>query len=642
MKLYPKAKTLLFFIFCFLFMIILFFYFTFCETSAPVTGNCFENLSFQIESNQKLESIHCFYNDCENEGIYYLFFPSYADLSCVSVRFSIAERIKLESSDDQLLITLNNQTYELKPNCLYNIYFLSSDDQILESGKLMVLQSQNLPTMYIETQTGSLDNLRASKENAESGQLTMYSANGALEYCDTLDQITGRGNETWQYDKCSYGIKLHDETDLEGMGRAKNWVLLPNVTDDTYIRNKLTYDMAIAAGMNASPDSCFVDLYINKVYYGLYQLCEKIEIHPERLAIADLDLANKQLNSAQYTKGEVNQILTDNKKYIDLSWDPADISGGYVLERDYENKYAEEFSGFQTSVLNDFYSIKSPKYASEQEVTYICNLFNQMEKAVNSPDGINPDTQKAYSEYIDVDSFAFKYLIEEISRNNGGGASSAFYYKPENSISEKLYAGPVWDYDKAYGELRTLPDTNTRDLAYLTLNRTSTDLYWLLYQFPDFRQTVREKYQAFFSDYLNYLVEEKIDQYFAEIQASAKMDRLRWKGFNVRFDEEYDSLNENITFLKKFIADRKAYLDEVWADDAVPICTVHFIYSDIGYETIEMRLGVLKGERLQICPSTAQDSNGNIFKGWFYENTQKEFDPAAPILDNVTVIAHFS
>ena len=67
---------------------------------------------------------------------------------------------------------------------------------------------------------------------------------------------------------------------------------------------------------------------------------------------------NKKLNSDQYTRGNIEQLFTNQTKYIDLSWEPNDISGGYLLERDYENKYAQELSGFQSSV-NIAYDLKN-------------------------------------------------------------------------------------------------------------------------------------------------------------------------------------------------------------------------------------------------------------------------------------------
>ena len=168
---------------------------------------------------------------------------------------------------------------------------------------------------------------------------------------------------------------------------------MSNVEDPAYIRNKITYDMAIAAGMEGSPESQYVDLYINHTYHGMYQLCEKVEIDEERVSIANLEKENKRLNKDIQKCGHFEE---EKRKGTVLSREPGDLTGGYLLERDVPDKYREEISGFVTDSLGDLYTIKEPAYASEAEVNYISGLVNAMEKALVSSDGINPDTGMSY------------------------------------------------------------------------------------------------------------------------------------------------------------------------------------------------------------------------------------------------------
>lgn len=194
--------------------------------------------------------------------------------------------------------------------------------------------------------------------------------------------------------------------------------------DNIYIRNKITYDMAVSAGMEGAPESRYIDLYINHKYHGMYQLSEKVEIDPERIAVDDLGRENERVDK-EYKMAE--KFGDDIAKGIRLNGSPEDITGGYLIERDVHGKYAAETSGFQSITSGEYYTIKSPEYASEAEVYYIRELFSEMEAAVRDENGINPDTQKSYLEYIDLDSFAQKYIIEEFSKNNGGGATQFFF-----------------------------------------------------------------------------------------------------------------------------------------------------------------------------------------------------------------------
>lgn len=109
---------------------------------------------------------------------------------------------------------------------------------------------------------------------------------------------------------------------------------------------------------------------------------------------------------------------------------------------------------YETALSNvsdagDMLGIRSPKYASVNELDYISCFYNQMEAAVLSEDGINPTTQRHYSEYIDMESFARYYLLNEIVLNHDGGMHSLYMYKDSDSIDPKLHAGPAWDFDKS-------------------------------------------------------------------------------------------------------------------------------------------------------------------------------------------------
>jgi uncharacterized repeat protein (TIGR02543 family) len=256
-------------------------------------------------------------------------------------------------------------------------------------------------------------------------------------------------------------------------------------------------------------------------------------------------------------------------------------------------------------------------------------LVDGMERAAVSEDGIDPETAKSLSDYIDLKSFAQKYLIEEICKNNGGGATSSYFYKPQDSISTRLFAGPVWDYDKAYGRLTGFNGT-TGDLCYLTQREGNTTLFWYLNQNKEFRDAVKECYTDFFSGYLEELIDGKIIDYASEIYVSAAMDTIRW-------EEIYGNIGEYVTrpyLIKDFLTLRKEFLDEVWLGDA-ELKTVHFSAPEWNREVY---MSVIKGECLEAIPIPAQGHEGKAFDGW-YTADGVEFDITQPLTEDVTVYA---
>lgn len=586
-------------------------------------GGYIENLRFVIGNSSPEQRICCFTDETEN--INYLFLPSYADTGHVKILFAGAERVIFSGEEKEVAFKSGESIGALTCDGSYRMSFCDSAGRELAGEKIVIMRSANLPAAFLQTDSGSMEKLDADKEYEEAGKIILFDAGGKMVCADTLDHISGRGNSTWAYPKKSYGIKLKNKADLFGMGSAERWILLSNVEDRSYLRNKITYEMAIAAGMEGSPESQYIDLYINNRYHGMYQLCEKIEIDPERIPVADLGDQNKRLNKEIET---YRRFETQRKKGVELSAEPGQLSGGYLLERDVMGKYADEVSGFETTLLGDPYTIKDPKYASPAEVDYISGLVNDMEKAVVAEDGVNQDTGKSYLDYIDLESYARKYIVEELTKNNGGGATSSFFYKPEDKISTKLFAGPVWDYDKAYGRLYGI-DGTTRDLCYLTQRGESTPLFWYLYTHPEFRQSVADCYQAFFSDYLQTVQEQKIDEYVSEIYASANMDRVRWK----EIYGEVDYTGE-IWTIRDFLSGRKAFLDEAWIERK-ELCTVHFLAEEYGQE---MYVSVIQGETFESLPiGEPGDRDGNrVFDGW-YTADGRLYDGTEPVLKDITV-----
>lgn len=576
---------------------------------------------FWIKS-KKLEINVRLFENAQDE-ISYLFLPGYSAAQNVFIDLNGADYARFDDGTDEIDIKNGKALSSLKENTVYECTIFR-DGTVCRDMKLCIMYSQNLPTLFIETESGSMGWIDADKQYKEPGEFLLVDSNGSVACISDLKHITGRGNETWQKPKKSYGIRLSEPADLLGMGKTDHWILLSNVTDDVYIRNKITYDMAVAADMEGAPESAFVDLYVNGIYHGLYQLSEKVEIDQERVSIRNLELENKKV-SHNYRSAEL--FGNDFLKGVLLDKEPVDITGGYLIERDVYSKYKEEISGFQSTVSKEYYTIKSPERASKEEAVYIQNLFSEMEAAVRVPDGINPKTGKSYLEYIDLSSFVEKYIIEEISKNNGGGASSSYFYKPNDRVSNKIFAGPVWDYDKAYGE-RGSYNANPRDLEYMTQRLEGTTLFRELNKHAEFRKAVAACYADFFSGYMREIYEEKIDAYYRQIEAAAAMDRVRW---SVHYSENgWDGeIVEGLQKVKEFVRERKIFLDEVWIEGK-ETCTVTFREEQ---GKVETSMGVIKGEKL--IPVQPKDMwampDGMELEGWYDVKTGERFDESKPI-----------
>lgn len=589
------------------------------------SGDYMSNLFFVLGNSASEQEIFCFTDAAEKTS--YLFLPSYAEPCDVKISFAGAERVVLAGEKGEITLKNGGDISALHYGERYDLYFCDRSGERLGKQELVIMHSSGLPAVFLETDSGSMKQLDADKNYAEKGRIVLLDAEGNVMCADSLDRISGRGNSTWAYPKKSYGIRLKNRADLFGMGSADNWILLSNVEDRSYIRNKITYDMGVAAKMAGSPQSQYIDLYINHRYHGMYQLCEKVEIDPERVPIADLEAENKKLNRDIENSG---RFETERKKGVALSVEPSDLTGGYLLERDVAEKYREEISGFYTETLKDLYTVKEPAYASTAQVDYISGLMNALEKAVVSGNGVNPESGMSFTDYIDMRSFAQKYIVEEMTKNNGGGATSSFFYKPGDEVSPKLFAGPVWDYDKAYANLDGINES-TKDLCYLMQRDTDpTTLFWHLNEHPEFRKAVSACYNEFFSDYMQTIQDEKIDEYVSEINVSKDMDLIRWKEI---YGEQVDYERE-VQRIRDFLSARKSFLEEVWKEER-EVCTVCF-YSKEG--TVRNYMSVIKGACMERLPGgePGTQSGDWIFDGWYMENGTY-FDDTIPVMEDIAV-----
>ena len=92
------------------------------------------------------------------------------------------------------------------------------------------------------------------------------------------------------------------------------------------------------------------------------------------------------------------------------------------------------------------FAVKEPDDTTDDQLTYISDTMSGIVAVLKSGD------KDAISEVIDVPSFAKFYLVNEFMKNMDFDMSSVYYYYKNG----KLYAGPVWDFDKSSGN--TSPD----------------------------------------------------------------------------------------------------------------------------------------------------------------------------------------
>ena len=273
------------------------------------------------------------------------------------------------------------------------------------------------------------------------GWLYRYPASGPPALSNVTDvatavNMTVRGSSSAGFPKKSYSLDLRDgnggknSQPLVGSVPSKNWVLNgPWYFDISFIKNSFIY--TLSNRMNRwAPATQPVELYFHHTgdlgaadYAGVYILTESIEVDDQKVDIKSLQ------DSASPT---------------------ADPTGGYLIKLDSPD--ADEFSWLTTRDVpggNSEVIVASHKAAelSTAQRNYIRNYVQQME------DTLFTEFQKGfvtrnYLDYIDRASWVDHHLLNVFASNFDAFERSAYFSKDRGG---KLVAGPIWDFDRAFG-----------------------------------------------------------------------------------------------------------------------------------------------------------------------------------------------
>ncbi len=472
-----------------------------------------------------------------NHASYTFYLPSHISPSAVTIKLSDGVELSYSDQSGEYHEINSGDTLDVTP---YKTVFADATAYTLLSKYngvdyfLIFRFASSLPSVNIQT-TLPVKNILANGAKDEGVKTTVVDEDGEIVHADGVfgGELKVRGNATAAYAKKPFQLKLTHKANLFGMGSDKTWLLLANYDDQSLIRNSIMYTLGKFLGMQTT-EFISVDLFINGEYYGVYLLCEKVQIDSGRLEIFDLEKENDLLNEQyrQYATVVTTGALIDSTclteyRYVDGVTNPSDISGGYLVELD-NNYYKDELCYFTTE-YGSHYVIKSPEYASQKEVEYIAKLFADMEEAIMSSDGYNRHG-KHYTEYVDIDSLASAYIMQEFGRNYDAGSSSMYFYKDkdENGEQAKIFKGPLWDCDNTLGNIHKNGASNTA--GYWAKDRS---IWAGLTKKQEFNDLVTEKFTLAY-DFIFDMIDSGgfVDDEIAFIGDSIHMEIKRWGSDN--------------------------------------------------------------------------------------------------------------
>lgn len=524
----------------------------------------------------------------EKQGEYYVVIPTYWNKDSIFACISSSPIIKFTLCNTQL----SNKAQHIVP--------LEDNENIamttlpfgttLQTYKFHFRKSR-LNTIFINTKSGNMNTVDWSQDKSgrEKGILMAITSTGHVDYSGQLSNIHGRGNMTWAMLKKPYSIKLKDKASVFGLKSAKKFNLLANACDETSLRNWVMMNTAEKLNIPNAIRSAFTVLYLNGHYNGIYQITNKVDISKSGINIANLEEETEKINKEAGVKlKKLKHFSVDRNdtigfvKGIDGALNPSDITGGYLLDHNFKlHRYAESPSGF-ISPYGYPTEIKSPEYATKEQVEYISNYYLEMMEAIRNKNGKNPNTGLHYSQYIDIDSYIYYYLCSEVFYNLDAVNASLFMYKDKGG---KMFCGPIWDYDISMNTKVYWDKANGYNSFYVRDAREkdgSPRLFGQLYLHPDYKKRLIDIFNHQFLPIVReYYQGNSLDSIHNLIGYDLETNNIMWDKDYARV---YSVFHGNCTFnesaikeleevqqkgdywnIKSFLQKRCEFLANVWA-----------------------------------------------------------------------------
>ena len=390
-------------------------------------------------------------------------------------------------------IPYNTNGKDIEPIKIYGHEIEEGEDL---SGK-EYYHPTNLPLMIINTENSVEPN---SKEVYINSRIIIINSNGK----NKVDQKAGvrlRGHLTAKGDKKPYKIKFDKKTEIPGIdGKYKKWALLANYYDRALIRNHLAFEISRRIGLKFTPRCIFLDVIFNRNFRGNYYICDQIEVKEGRV--------------------EITEMSKNDNSY-------PDITGGYLLEFDSRVVDDEKLLFLTNKGL-----IGEIKYPDEDDITkeqlnYIRQYMNNFEHYIYNGD----------FKYFDLDSFYKYFIMQEFCGDIDIVISSFHIFKERDD--DKLYFGPVWDYDLAFdNDARLNPTKGKKNFCYKYGESAGSlrDFLNMILGMKDIMKSINSTWIELQEDKLKFIdLKNFINNEIEYLQESANLNYLRWYGKTIGY-----------------------------------------------------------------------------------------------------------
>jgi hypothetical protein len=386
-------------------------------------------------------------------------------------------------------------------------------------------QATGLPIIRIETQNSApinskevytiIESISISDPSNSSYNISRRRSDIARPDIDRPnDEIRGRGNASWEkpeygnmnYPKKPYRLRFNDKVSLFGLEAARNWILLAEYRDPSYIVTPITFYVSKNIfEMPFTHNYFHVHLYINNDYRGLYGLTEHKQVNPGRI---DIDP-----NEGWHVN--IDEYYDEDPKFK-VEFNSNNNNNNPPMFPPFGNNSQLPIMIKSPEAKDNAKEINNPAYQ------FVKNDWNELSRLMNAGDFPN----NGYRDLIDMSTFVNYLLVSEIIRNWEEllGPKSMQAYKDKGG---KMSLGPLWDFDCGFGY-----NYQSTHIYYATYRDFIQKHNFLnrFYDDPIFRSDLRKRWDEKYEQVRN--ATAQIDAIASKIRSSVSEDAKRWYNSN--------------------------------------------------------------------------------------------------------------
>lgn len=361
-----------------------------------------------------------------------------------------------------------------------------------------------------------------------------------------------------------------------GMPALDDWRIVGHVVNlqDKYIWDKslmynpLGYELSRRIGKYAARTK-FVEIEVNGEYLGVYAFMERLKRGRDQIDIRSLNASSSNITGGYIITIDKSSVgdagIGRPLSYFYNNWED---DARYTSENSFRSHYDifGEVLPFEpygppyhpNMYLETYFLYDYPRRRNTIEAhdNYIKGYINAFESALLSDDFSKEE--RTYLDFIEIESFADYFIINELCRNVDAYRLSTYLQKDRDG---KLAMGPVWDMNIGFDEGDRIPMTAwvMQYNDFVSNDPWMIHFWWpKLMEDPYFKAVLKERWTNFRSGPLSDLAMMEIVDGFADhliANGAVKRNYDLWdQGIGVNYEQTIESL-------KQFLKTRASWMD---------------------------------------------------------------------------------